>query len=224
MGIPMVCRSKKIKLIGVGDDAKIKIVKDEYGMNDNHLYFKNLNFGDESLAIDDSNFLWFEECTFSDVILIEQSSNHTLSLHFKKCVFDGHMERSHALDIMVHGLDKEHNAIIEIIGCTFTNCGWIDLDNKIDIGCISFFWFKNVVCKGVSYKIYGNVFKDNPGRSVLLHDNKPEISIGAFIKSDSLTLKQNIFVGRNGKMQDNDACKLYETPDPNKVYIDQHQY
>eukprot|EP01083_Nonionella_stella_P156884 508576_1 len=234
--------NNSLSLMGMGDNVIVKL-KNDYScvtyLQQGTMYFKNVHLKrDDSirLQVTKNCHLWMEQCTLSD-ICITSSHSHEGSLHLKSCYFDG---QGLPQDICIELLLDLLQTTIEIIGCTFTNCGDIvtlpgpkeeecgEEYPVIEIyNCYHSIDKMNIAQEGI--KMVGNIFSNNKGRSVVFADDyeadsqERKENYNNFMQSNIVRIHHNIFRNKNGRVK-KETSDLNETPNPNQIALGIHTY
>eukprot|EP01083_Nonionella_stella_P077124 210414_1 len=228
-----------VSFIGIGKRVVVNLPVEDYTVSfvSQKVYFKNIHLkqidigdGSLSLAIADNGHLWIEQCTI-EKLGIQFESLHRLhtdscinrSLHIKNC--DINLRNNGTVPICIN-VDIVPR-IVEIVGCTFTGCGFLDVVNKDDWGCIKLYYDRyrdNTHLPSVT--IAGNIFSDNPGRSIVFGSHNKssrelrqryDSFMNAVLRCNTVTIQHNIFQKRNGTVWQ--QIPPFETPNPDKIYL-----
>eukprot|EP01083_Nonionella_stella_P088943 248106_1 len=235
----LLFRYHSLSLIGMGDNVIVKVKNNDVESCvvplQGRIYFNNVHLtlnGDDSDPDDylyleiDIGHLWMEQCTLSCVLFGFARG----SLHLKSCCFDGQGLTQTMCDIT---LAPSQNTV-EIIGCTFTNCGDIISlsDTDVDISAkehavieISVQSPSNLTktITEESIKIVGNIFSNNKGRSVIYTDCNRGLSAerkrshSMLMQSNIVSIHHNIFQNKNRRVKN--ETPLYEKTNPNQIAI-----
>eukprot|EP01083_Nonionella_stella_P086143 239120_1 len=225
-----------LSFIGMSDNVIVKVTENmywyEHGIIKN-IYFKNIYLINDRYKVE-SGDLWMEHCTINTID--RWDSSHTLcqldggSLHMKNCYLDGDslQEKQGTIGIW---LNTPHTQV-EIIGCTFTNCGNICNDDEVKEYPIIELFVSN---KRLDHKtlprsieIVGNIFSNNKGRSIVFTDyngarsQERKENHTILIQSHIASIHHNILQNANGRVDT--ATPMNEKPNPNQIALGIQSY
>eukprot|EP01083_Nonionella_stella_P318793 1167092_1 len=222
-------QNHSLSFIGMGDNVILNVVWDSsisHCIRQANMYFRNVHIKTDDTPLNfelTCSHLWMEQCTMPDAFIEILGS----SLHLKRCYFDGHgTQLNGCIEIWLHKLQEN---TVEIIGCTFTNYGSLELSTLLENPVIEIYTcndghsidLTNIAEESI--KFVGNIFSNNKGRSIVFTDNNDPDSQerkenhNTLMQSDIVSIHHNIFKNKNGRV--NKEYALDEKPNPNQIAL-----